>query len=192
VHEPERTALRAHLGFAGELDALYETDRAIAELEIVLSAGTDAVSESARDKAEEMIEAARQRMSDEAYRLSIDGWRALERDALEEAEPALARALMLAPDDPVTRYRYARLLDRRGQAARAQEEMESVMNASPPAPAFIRSAAIVAVARAIEAAGDRVRALPLYQQAIAVSGGDLFARDEARRAIRRLQSPTKK
>ena len=45
-----------------------------------------------------------------AYRLSIEGWRALERGDLTTAARALARSLALRPDDQVTRYRQARLL----------------------------------------------------------------------------------
>ena len=48
----------------------------------------------------------------EAYRLSIEGWRALQRGELPRADEALGRSAMLAPADPATIYRVARLLPR--------------------------------------------------------------------------------
>ena len=121
----------------------------------------------------------------EAYRTSLEGWRELERGAPDRAESLLARAVELAPGDPVARYRYARVLDALGRRDGARAELERVM-AAPAAPAIVRASAYVDYAAALERAGDRDRALALYRDAAQMIGGDPRARDRARRAIARL------
>ena len=57
----------------------------------------------------------------EAYRLSLDGFRRLERNDLSGAAAALSQSLALNGADPVARYRYGRVLQaRRDDAAGAR------------------------------------------------------------------------
>ena len=226
VHDPARTEVRARIGLARQLDAMFETDRAIEELRLALEAPPDVMPEGARARAQLMLGAAHDRLgrrdeavraytaamsgsapeavrdradaalgkapdagTAQAYRLSLEGWRAFERGAAGEAEDALTRALTLAPSDPVARYRYARVLEQ-ADAARAREELGAVL-ATSGVPAVVRSSALVAYGRLLEP-GDRARALNMYQQALDVDGGDLRARDEAGRAIKRLAARDEK
>src|SRR6185436_10077547 len=108
----------------------------------------------------------------EAYRLSLDGWRALERGAKDDAERLLAQSVALVPSDPVARYRYAKALDAHGNVARTHEELDKVISARPQAPGFVLASAFVDVARLLERAGDRARALTMYRYAIDVVGAD--------------------
>ena len=62
VYDPARTEIRARLGLAQALDAMHETDRAIAELEIVVAAEDDALFDGARETALKMMTAARARL----------------------------------------------------------------------------------------------------------------------------------
>jgi hypothetical protein len=226
VHDAARTEVRARLGLAKALDAMFETDRAVDELRRVLAAPADAVPQGARSRAQLMLGAAYDRLGQrdlavrqyaaamtgapsavreqaaaalrrrpdasagEAYRLSLDGWRAFERGAIDDAADALRRAITRAPADPVARYRHARALEAHGEVARAREELDGVL-ATPRLPAVIRSAALVAYGRMLEGS-DPARALALYDHAVNIRGGDLRARDEAHRAIRRLQHATTK
>ena len=220
--------VRARLGFASELDAMYETDRAIDELlmviglkpvappgasaraELQLGAAYDrlgardlavaayaaAVTLAPTDDPLQIRERARAGLRQkpdarraEAYRLSLEGWRALDRGAREDAERLLGRAVVLAPDDEVARYRYARVLDAGGARARAREQLDHVIAARPIAPAIVLASALVDYAQWLEDAGDRARAVAMYRDAAQIAGGDPRARDQAARALTRLSPP---
>jgi tetratricopeptide (TPR) repeat protein len=229
VHDAPRTEVRARLGLAGELDRMFETDRAIDELKIALAATsatrassdraraslqlgtaydrlgqrtlavkayTDAIADAPPDDAQRLRERARAGLRQkpdardtESYRLSLEGWRALERGAKEEAEASLARAVALSPSDAVARYRYARVLEERGESPRARDELEKVLAGRPLAPAIVLASAFVDYARLLERAGEQSRALTMYRYAIDVAGGDPRARREAMRAVKRLAGP---
>ena len=124
----------------------------------------------------------------EAYRLSLEGWRALERRDLVQAEASLGRAVQLAPLDVVARYRYARVLEARKDGARARDALEQVI-AAPLVPPIVLASALVDYAQMIERAGDRARALALYRDAARIVGAEPRARDLATRAIKRLAPP---
>ena len=57
-------------------------------------------------------------------RLSLDGWRRLERNDVPGATTALERSIALAPDDPVARYRYGRVLQARRLDAAALAQFD--------------------------------------------------------------------
>jgi tetratricopeptide (TPR) repeat protein len=217
--------VRARLGLASELDAMYETDRAIDELKRVLNLkpvapfgaraqlqlGTAYDRLGERDLAVAAFAASEALAPDDdpmrireraraglrqkpdargalAYRLSLDGWRALERGALEDARRLLSRAVMLAPEDPVARYRYARALDAEGDPANARAQLEKVIAARPIPPAVVLADAYVSFAQLLERAGERARAIAMYREAARLEGGDPRARDQARRALERLSA----
>jgi tetratricopeptide (TPR) repeat protein len=226
VHNSARTEVRARLGLAVELDTMFETDRAIDELKIVLAARASALPSGVRARASLLLGAAYDRLGQrdlairaytaaigeappdegqrtreraraglrqkpdardtEAYRLSIEGWRALERGEEEEAEMSLARAVALSPSDAVARYRYARALEARGELSRARDELEKVVAGRPLAPAIVLASALVDFARLLERAGERSRALTMYRYAVDVVGGDPRAHRDAMRALKRL------
>jgi Tfp pilus assembly protein PilF len=226
VHDAPRAEVRARIGLAVELDAMFETDRTIQELTTVLRASDDAMPYGARARAQRLLGSAQDRLghhdlaerayaaataatppddalhtreqvreaerqkidprATESYRLSLQGWRAFERGALDEAVAPLERALTLTPDDDVARYRYARVLEARGESARAQQELERVIAARPAAPAIVLASALTDCGRLLERAGDRTRALSMYRYAIAIVGGDPIAHGEAERAAKRL------
>jgi len=183
-----RTAeVRARLGLAAELDTMYETDRAIDQLKAIV-AMNPREPPGARTRAQAELDRARARMAVEPYRLSTEGYRALERGALDEAYTMLSRAVALSPLDLVARYRFARVLEARGESARALQTLEDILARRPPAPAIVLASAFVDCGRLVERAGDRPRALAMYRYALDVVGGDPRARDDAQRAIKRLSS----
>ncbi len=160
---------------------------------LAVRAYTDAIAEAPPDDAQRFRERARAGLRQkpdardtESYRLSLEGWRALERGAKDEAEASLARAVALSPSDAVARYRYARALEERGETARARDELEKVLAGRPLAPAIVLASAFVDYARLLERAGERSRAMTMYRYAIDVVGGDPRARRDAIRALTRL------
>ncbi len=126
-----------------------------------------------------------------AYRLSIQGWRALERGAIDEAAQALGESLMLRPADLVTQYRQARLLKAQKNDAAAMSLLDTVMSAGAAVPPAIYAAACVDAARMHEEHDSRARAIELYQAVGAVVGADRVTRDAAHDALARLTSPTR-
>ena len=123
-----------------------------------------------------------------AHRLSIEGWRALERGDTAAATQALDRALTLAPGDQVTRYRKARLLLAQRSDGAAIEALEAVI-ASPDTPPHIYAAACLDAAQAHERQGGVARAIELYQLTVAAFGVDPGAKSAAQRALARLTKP---
>jgi tetratricopeptide (TPR) repeat protein len=128
------------------------------------------------------------RLSD-AYRLSLEGWRALERGALSDAATALDRAMTLNPADATTRYRLGRLYLARGEAKGARSEFEAVIAAQPAAPPWILAAAYLEAARLVDREGDRARAITMYRAAATMSGSEPETRESAAAALARAGVP---
>ena len=224
VHNASRAEITSRLGLAEQLDALYETDRAIDQLTIVTDAKPSVASRLVLERAYLRLGLAYDRIGQralavkaymaaleqapgresplrsrardalgqspdaklaQAYRLSLEGWRAFERAEIDQARSSMARAIDLNPADEVLRYRYARVLDARGDAAGARAHLETVI-AARTTPAFVLAAAYADYARLLERAGDRARAIEAYRHATQVVGGDRRARDQARAALARL------
>jgi tetratricopeptide (TPR) repeat protein len=121
-----------------------------------------------------------------AYRLSLEGWRALERGASSQAAASLRRALALRPDDPVIRYRHARVLDVQGEDLQAIEGYEQVMGAGALTPPTFFAAAAVDAAALYEHQQAPARAIELYRRALDTIGADNRSRAAATRALTRL------
>jgi tetratricopeptide (TPR) repeat protein len=226
VADAPRRAVRARLALAAQLDAMYETDRAIEQLRAIVDGNPRVASRAelaraqgelglaydrlgqrdaavkaytaAMDQARDIDAADRARIRDalrrapdpkarEAYRLSLDGWRAFERGSTESAMTALTRSAELDPLDQVARYRFARVLAARGEQTRAKEQLENLIR-SHAAPVFVLASAYVAYAQLLERDGDRARAIENYRAAADLVGGDARARDDARAALQRLRA----
>lgn len=190
IFNPSRTAAMAHLGAARQLDDLFETDAAIPHLRAVIDA-TPASPPAAVTDAQRQLARAQTRLLTPAYRLSIEGWRSLERGDLTEAARALTRALTLRPDDPVTIYRYARLLFAQKQDDAALVALASIHKRQPSTPPTIYLLACVDAARVKEQQGDIRTAIELYRSAMTVSGGDQRVKQDAQLQLARLASPAR-
>jgi tetratricopeptide (TPR) repeat protein len=126
-----------------------------------------------------------------AYRLSLEGWRALERGALGEASHAIAESLALRPDDPVTQYRHAKLLLAQKQDEEALVVFAAIHKRHEETPPTFYTRACVDAARVHERLGSRQIALDLYRSATTVFGGDRRAKDAARQQVSRLTAATR-
>jgi tetratricopeptide (TPR) repeat protein len=226
VAEPAMTEIRARIGMAQQLDALYETDTAVEQLRAVIDARPDAPFESfayaqlllgrALDRLGQRDEAVAQYRSalmtvpardpwqvadgaraglrkapnaDEAlaYRLSIEGGRALDKGDLPAASRALTRSLALRPNDQATRYRQARLLEARKEDLAAIELYESVMSAGAATPPTFFADASLRAAHLYELQHDEERAVELYQRALTSAGAEAATKTAATRALTRLR-----
>jgi hypothetical protein len=125
-----------------------------------------------------------------AYRLSLAGWRALERGDIAAAARAIAQSIELQPRHPVTRYREARLLLAQKDEAAALKVLDAIIASRSATPPTIYGFACVDAARLLEQRGDRPRAIDLYRTARDVFGADQRTKDAAHRALARLASLT--
>jgi tetratricopeptide (TPR) repeat protein len=188
-HEPPYARALAELQLGAAYDRLGDRVRALAAYDAAasLTPNDDPLDLKGRARA------ARKTTPDvraaNAYRLSLEGWRALERGDAAQAEAKLAQSLQFAPGDSVARYRYAQALIARGNRQNAREELQKVIAALPVAPPFVLASAYVACAQLAETAGDRSGARVLYQAADKIVGGDPVARERARVALKRLAAP---
>jgi len=123
-----------------------------------------------------------------AYTLSLAGWRAYERGALDDAARALDRSLSLRPGDPVTTYRRGCVHRARGEMERALALFGRVIAARPVAPAVFLARAYVERAQLLESSRDRTGALESYRNATRVFGAEARTKQTAARAVARLQS----
>jgi hypothetical protein len=121
-----------------------------------------------------------------AYRLALEGWRALEAGDVDRAWTRLDEARALDPASLVTRYRRARALIARGAGGEALIELDEILLARPPAAPHVRILALLDAAALTERFGQIDRARALYEQASRVEGADRELRDRARRDAARL------
>jgi tetratricopeptide (TPR) repeat protein len=177
---------RLQLGEALDHVAAHGDARVAYEAAVALAPPGDPLGTAARARA-----ARRRRPAPalaEAYRLSLDGWRALERGDTAAAAQALDRSLALRPADQVTRYRKARLLAAQRNESAALDAFERVV-ASPDTPPHVYAAACLDAAQAHERRGSIARAIELYELTVAAFGVDPRAKTTAQRALARLRKP---
>lgn len=175
---------RARLRLGDALARMGQIGEAAVEYRAALDAApTDAVA--ARARAGLAVKASADQA---AYRASLQGWRALERGDIAAAEPLITQAVRARPDDPVYRYREARLLlARRNEAGAAASFARVLASKADRAPTITASAAYDAAMLA-ERQGDTARAIEYYRRAEQTFGADAGTIADARRARERLQT----
>jgi len=179
---------RAQVQLGEAYDRMGQRDLAVTAYTAALTLATDDGPLRIRERARAGLRQKSNARDAEAYRLSLEGWRALERGAREGATRLLTRAVMLAPEDPVVRYRYARALEASGERANARAQLEKAIAARPTPAAAVLADIYVSYAQLLERDGERARAIAMYREAAGVAGGDPRARDQARRALERLSA----
>lgn len=126
-----------------------------------------------------------------AYRLSLEGWRALQSRAVADAARTLTRSLDLRPHDPVTRYRQAQLLTAEKKTDAALTIYEGIVHERAATPPVFYANACIEAARLYEQRHEQARAIDLYTLAHTTFGADQRTKDEAQRALARLTSPAR-
>ena len=127
----------------------------------------------------------------EAYRLSLDGFRRLERNDIAGAEAALSRSLALHGNDGVARYRYGRVLQAKKDDAGALAEFQRAIVFARDMPPPTVATAFLDAARLHERAGRREQAIAYYKIASTYFGGAAETHAAAARALSRLSSRTR-
>ena len=183
---PAGAVAAAYLALGEAEDRLGHRDAALAAYGLAVQAAPahdpDAIRRRAHDHSRRAPDPARA----EAYRLSLEGWRRLEKSDEAGAESLLVRSLTLQPGDPVARYRYARVLLANKDDERALTELDTAIRLARDAPAPIAAAAHYEAARIHERLGHTQPAIAYYRAAAAWFGGGADTRNAATRALTRL------
>ena len=185
--KPYGALARAHLGLGRAYDRLGQRDKAVAEYRAAQASTPLGDPREVRKAALDGLSRTPDARTTEACRLSLEGWRAFERGEIGQAAQRLDRAVELRPDDGVHRFRRGRVMEARGDRARALVDFERALQVRPAPPAPFVAGSFVACGRLYEAAGDRARATSNYQWATRVRGADAPSLDAATQALARLR-----
>ncbi|MEO7275059.1 MAG: hypothetical protein ABIX28_00445, partial [Vicinamibacterales bacterium] len=179
----------AHLRIGEAHDRLGARAAALAAYRSAAAAAPDDDPYKVRAKTAELIRRTPSPTIAEAYRLSLEGWRSLEENDLAEAADALERAIVLNAADPVSRYRFGRVLEARRDEPGALAQFELAIRNARTCPGAILATAYLEAARLYERSGRRADALRSYTVATTVFGGAQETRTAATRALARLTQP---
>jgi Tetratricopeptide repeat len=122
----------------------------------------------------------------QAYRLSLTGWRAFERGALDQAARALAGAATAAPGDTMIRVRLARVRAARKETEPALAEFDRIIEMAGQAPPVALGSAYFWSAELLEKRGRTEVALARYRAVGRIFGTDSRLTAAAAKAIARL------
>jgi tetratricopeptide (TPR) repeat protein len=170
-------------------DRLGWRPQAVASYQAAIAAAPADDPDDVRTKAREGLRRQPDARAAEAYRLSIEGLRHLQRRELREADEALARSAALAPADPHTLHRQALVLLARDRDTEALAAFERVIALRPIPPPPVLASSCYEAGRLLEAAGHRERATDLYRRASHVRGAESSVRNAALKALDRLRVP---
>lgn len=185
--EPPTGLGRAHLQLGRAHDRMGERARALLAYRAAISrAPSGAQGEKIRNDASDGLDDAPGASETQAYRSSIEGIQALEAGDVARALNLLKQSVEVRPDDPVSRYRYARALSADNQRAQAVQHLEMVLRTVSSVPPFIRAAALIDLAAVRERDGDLTGAIDLFKRALGVRGSAPETRASAQQALRRL------
>ena len=183
---PYSALARGYFALGKAWDRLGDRQRAVAAYRAAEATAPPDDPYKIRTRADDAIDGEPDRRTAEAYRLSLEGWRALERGAATEAAASLDRAAQLRPSDPVIAFRHARLDQARHNPSQAIAGFQRVVQSRPLPPDTFVASAYLELGRLLESS-DRTRAIAMYESVTRVRGADTSTRDEASRALGRLR-----
>lgn len=179
---------KAHLHLGRALDRTGERTAALAAYDAALASLPPGDPQDIRGAVRQAQRTAPPADTARAYRLSLAGWRALERRDVAGAESSLRQAIALRPQDAVIRYRLAQVWLAKRDDTAALRDLELVIAAWPAdAPTFTARACLDA-AQILERRQERGRALSMYDRAASVFGASQATKQAASRAAQRLRS----
>jgi tetratricopeptide (TPR) repeat protein len=184
---PGHAVAAAYLALGEAEDRLGHRDAAVAAYTLALQTVPPHDPDAIRRRAGERLRRVPDPRRAEAYRLSLEGWRRLEKSDEAGAESLLVRSLTLHPADPVARYRYGRVLLANKDDERALAEFEAAIRMARDAPGPIAAAAHYEAARIQERLGHTDQAIANYRTALTWFGGATDTRNAASRALQRLR-----
>jgi tetratricopeptide (TPR) repeat protein len=184
--QPYGIEAEARVLLAQALDRLGLRTEAMAEYRLALDAAPDPDPGKIGARAREGIRRTPPAAAARAYRLSLEGWRALERGNVAEAARAVGESLTLAPGDHVTRYRHARVLLAQKNEAGALAALETIVGAGATEPPSFYAVTCAEAARLYERRGDSARAIEMHRLVVDAYGGDRRVKEASQRALIRL------
>ena len=185
---PSGSVAAAYLALGEAEDRLGHRDAAIAAYRVAAEQSPVPDPQEIRRRATDRIRRTPNAQQAEAYRLSLEGLRRLEKGDLDGGESALARSLTLDPRAPVARYRYARVMAAKKDDAAALAQLEAVIRDASACPAPIAAAAYLEAGRIHERLAHREKAIDYYRIASTRFGGAADTHASAKRALSRLTS----
>jgi hypothetical protein len=183
---PHGSLARAFLELGEAHDRLGARDAAVRAYRSALEAVPQPDPQGIRAQATARLRRAPDARRAEAYRLSLDGWRLLERQDVRAAQAALEQSVALNGADPVARYRYGRALQVARDDAGALAQFELAIGGARGWPPPLLGAAYLDAARLLERAGRRDQAVAYYRTASTLFGAAAATRAAATRALARL------
>jgi tetratricopeptide (TPR) repeat protein len=183
---PHGALAAAYLALGEAEDRLGRRDAAVSHYRLAVANAPATDAQNIRSRATTHLRRAPDPIKTEAYRLSLEGFRQLERADVAGAQVMLEGSLTLDPKDPVARYRYGRALLAGKDDAAALEQFELAIKNARECPAPIAAAAYLDAARVHERLGHRDQAITYYRAASTWFGGGLETRAAANRALNRL------
>jgi tetratricopeptide (TPR) repeat protein len=186
---PHGAAALAQYRLGAACDRMGWRDQAVAAYHAAIAAAPPDDPDEVKRRSREALRRAPDARAAEAYRLSIEGLRHLQRHELDEAADALARSAAIAPGDPHTLLRQAQVLLARGRDADALAAFERLVATGPIPPPPVLASSCYEAARLLEASGQRDRAIEMYTRAARVRGAEAFVRQASMKALDRLKAP---
>ena len=185
---PYGSLAAAYLALGKAEDRLGHRDAAVAAYRLAISTAPSPDPDNVRDAAEDAMDDPPDPARAEAYRLSLEGVRKLERSDADGGEADLARSVTLDPQDGVARYRHGRALEAMKSDTAALAEFEKAISLAARMPPSIAASAHLEAARLDERLGRRDQAIRLYEAASTWFGGSSETRAAATRALTRLRA----
>lgn len=187
---PMGALARAQLVRAVALDRVGQRAEAVAGYRALLASPPPGESDELVARARRGVSRAPDARKAQAYKLSLDAWRAFERGGAAvnavNAELAFERALAMDPQNAIARVRYARVLLARKQEEKAIAELDTALAATGDmAPPTVLADAAFLAGRLSEPR-DRARATSYYRRASQMFGASAETRSAATRALSRL------
>jgi tetratricopeptide (TPR) repeat protein len=184
--EPYSSLALAYLQLGEAHDRVGARPAAVAAYKSAISAVPPLDPHDVRGQASRRLRHAPDPRHAEAFRLSLDGWRRLERNDLPGATTALERAIALDPYDPVARYRLGRVLQARREDVGALAQFDLAIRNGQTCPAPILGNAHLEAAHLHERLGHKDDAVSGYRIASTLFGAAADTRAAATRALARL------
>jgi tetratricopeptide (TPR) repeat protein len=164
-------------------DRLGDRADAVAAYQAAIAAAPPRDPHHVRTLAARRLRRAPDAAAADASRLSLEGWRHLERGDAAAAVDRLRRAVALAPREPVARYRLGRALEARGAYPDALAELQQAMREARTCPAPILGEVYLNAGRIHERLGRRDDARAAYATAASLFGASAETRASAARAL---------
>ena len=183
---PYGALARARLLEGRWLDRLGQRPEAVAAYKAALAAVPDRDPDHIADQAHTGLAEVPDPRAADAYRTSLQGWRAYQRGSLDDASTLLTRARDASPADAMIAVRAARVLQARHRPDEALAAFDDVIARRASVSPIALSAAWTWSGELLESRGDIGGARARYRAATGVFAGDSRLARRAARALDRL------